>query len=59
MKSIKITIDEDASIEVEAVGFKGKACEQATAALIKALGTTVSSKKKPEYRQEERRTIHN
>ena len=59
MKSIVIEIDENAEITVEANGFKGKSCEKATAALIAAIGVPASTKKKPEYNQEEKRTVSN
>lgn len=59
MKSIKITIDEEGQIELETTGFKGKSCEQATEAMIKALGMQASSKKKPEFYQEDKTQIHN
>lgn len=59
MKTIKITVDEEGQIELETSGFKGKSCEQATEAMIKALGMQASSKKKPEFYQEEKPRIHN
>lgn len=59
MKSIIITIDELGQIEIEATGFKGKACEAATEAMIKALGTPKCIKKKPEYYQEDKLKVSN
>ena len=59
MKKITITIDENGAIEMEGHGFKGKACQEKMEALIKSLGVTVSSKKKPEFYQEDRRTVSN
>lgn len=49
MKQIIITVSATGELEIEAVGFKGNACEKATAALEKALGAPKSRKKKPEY----------
>ncbi len=54
MRNITITIDENGAIEVEANGFKGKACEEKLKVFIDALGAPVSSKKKPEYFQEDK-----
>lgn len=51
MKQIKVTVNEDGSLEIEAVGYKGNACEKATAALEKALGVPGKRTKKPEYYQ--------
>ncbi len=59
MKSITIIIDEQGGIEIEGHGFKGKACEAKMRSFIEALGETTSSKKKPEYFQEDKLTIHN
>ena len=59
MKSIKIIFDELGQIEMEAIGFKGRACEAATEAMIKALGVPVCTKKKPEYYTEDKTQIHN
>ena len=49
MKTIKAVITPQGEVQIETTGFKGAACEQATADLEKALGTTASKKKKPEY----------
>lgn len=49
MKSIEIIITETGEVQIEAVGFKGQACEKATAEMEKALGTVRSSKRKPDY----------
>jgi len=57
MKTIQIVIDETGQIAIEAVGFKGNACVAATAAMEKALGVTKASKKKPEYRTEDKTNI--
>jgi hypothetical protein len=49
MKAITIDIDTEGQVTIEATGFKGSACEKATAEIEKALGTVASRKKKPEY----------
>lgn len=49
MKSIEVIITPAGEVQIEAVGFKGNACEKATAELEAALGTTTAKKKKPEY----------
>ena len=53
MKSIVIEISSAGDVKVEAVGFKGKGCEKATAAIEEALGKVSIKKHKPEYRQTE------
>ncbi len=53
-KRIEITIDEDGETTVEAFGYKGGACVNATAPLTNALiGTPTESVKKPEFYQPE------
>lgn len=59
MRSIKLTFDENGNTEVEGFGFKGKACEEKMKQFIDALGTATSSKKKPEYFQEDKTHLHN
>lgn len=49
MKTIIVRINPDGTAEVEAVGFKGKTCEKATAAIEEALGKVTRTKKKPEW----------
>lgn len=48
MKQILIDIDADGQVTIEAVGFKGNACEKATAAIEAALGVGKQNRK-PEY----------
>lgn len=48
-KQIEITCHGDGSITVEAVGFKGKGCKQATEAFEKALGEVKTDTKKSEF----------
>lgn len=51
MKTITIDITPTGEVQIETTGFKGKACEQATAEIEKALGVTGKKVKKPEYHQ--------
>lgn len=51
MKSIEVTISPTGEVAVEAVGFKGGACEAATKAIEEALGTVSDRKIKPEHHQ--------
>ncbi len=53
MKSIVIEIAATGEVKIEAVGFKGKACEKATEAMEKALGVKKDVKRKPEYNASE------
>ena len=48
-KQIEILIQPNGEIQIEAVGFKGGACEKATAAIEQALGVAGKRQKKPEY----------
>lgn len=47
-KQIKIKIDLSGATEIDAVGFKGRGCKDATKAIEKALGMISGSKSKPE-----------
>lgn len=58
MKSIEVIIGESGEVKIEAIGFKGAACEMATKALETALGVTVDTKKKPERYQEDQQQVH-
>jgi len=51
MKRINIDIGPDGTLTIDAAGFSGPDCEQATRFLEEALGTTVSRKLKPEHRR--------
>ena len=55
-KTIEIIIGTTGEIQINAVGFKGPDCEQATAFLEEALGTVGKKVKKPEYHQHSART---
>lgn len=48
MKKIIVTISPIGKISVEAEGYTGNSCEEATK-FLKALGTVTEEQKKPEY----------
>jgi len=54
MKEIVVIIKPDGSSSVEAFGFKGTSCKDATKEIEKALGKVASDKLKPEYYETER-----
>ena len=56
-KAIEVTIQPTGEITIDAVGFKGADCEQATRFLEDALGVVATKQRKPEYHQ--RRTTSN
>ena len=51
VKTIEITIDESGKTTVEANGFTGSSCTDATKAIERALGAVSHDTKKPEYYQ--------
>lgn len=51
MHKIEVTIGLDGAVKMDAQGFKGKTCEEATDQLMILLGGEGESKKKPEYFQ--------
>jgi hypothetical protein len=51
MPQVIIDITPDGETTVEAQGFQGAQCKDATIAFEKALGTTTRDVKKPEYSQ--------
>jgi hypothetical protein len=53
-RSIEIIIAADGTVTIDAVGFKGADCEQATKFLEQALGLTAEKRRKPEYHQANR-----
>jgi hypothetical protein len=55
-RSLEIIVSPTGEIQIEAVGFVGSACKEATKALEEALGTLKSSQTKPEYHQRNRQT---
>ena len=55
-RTIEITVSPTGELHIEAIGFKGSGCKDATKALELALGTVQDSKHKPEFHQQARRT---
>lgn len=51
METINVDIGPDGAIKIDAVGFSGPDCEQATKFLEDALGTVDQVRRKPEYHQ--------
>lgn len=49
MPTIEFIIDEDGSVSIEAMGFKGKSCENATREIEKMLGRVTNRTRKKEY----------
>jgi hypothetical protein len=54
--TIEIIVGPSGEIQIDAVGFKGPDCEQATRFLEEALGVVAQKVKKPEYHQRSTRT---
>ena len=48
-RSIEVIVMPDGSLSIDAVGFKGPACEKATRFLEEALGQIASKQRKPSY----------
>ena len=48
-RTIEIVIKPDGGLELEAVGYQGANCEQATRYLEEALGVAAKRSRKPEY----------
>ena len=48
-RSIDITVKPDGGLEMEAVGYEGADCEQATRFIEEALGVAAKRSRKPEY----------
>jgi hypothetical protein len=49
MKSIEIIVSLMGEVQIDAIGFKGPDCEQATKFLEEALGVAQEKVKKPEF----------
>jgi hypothetical protein len=56
-RTIEIIISPTGEIQIDAIGFKGADCDQATKFLEEALGAVGQKTKKPEYHQPARK-IH-
>ena len=54
--TIEVMVSPTGEVVIEAVGFKGSDCEQATRFLEEALGTLQARSRKPEYHQASLRT---
>jgi hypothetical protein len=50
-KTIEVIVSASGEIKIDAVGFKGADCEQATRFLEEALGTVQQKQRKPEFHQ--------
>jgi hypothetical protein len=50
-KTIEVVVSPFGEVSIDAVGFKGADCEQATKFLEEALGAVAVKTKKPEYHQ--------
>jgi hypothetical protein len=51
MPSIEITISPTGETKIDAVGYTGRSCADATKAIEKAIGKTASDERKAEYSQ--------
>jgi hypothetical protein len=54
-RTIEVMVSPAGEIRIEAVGFVGTSCQEATKALQQALGTTARFQPKPEYHQQNRK----
>lgn len=52
-KKVEILLGKDGSVRVEAFGFKGESCEEATAFLDKIFGKAKVKNRKDSYYEEE------
>jgi hypothetical protein len=48
-KEIEITIDEDGTVHMEALGFEGKGCHETLAEIQRVLGRVKGAKRKAEF----------
>jgi len=53
MPELHITVKPDGTVEIDAVGYTGTKCLEASQGYEKVLGTVISQKKKPEIYSEE------
>lgn len=56
MARILVTIDPAGQVKMEVQGAQGKACDKVTAPLMKRLGVTTDTQRKPEYYETETHT---
>ena len=52
-QEIRVDIAPDGSVKIDAVGFAGPDCEQATAFLEQALGEATGRQHKPEFHRQQ------
>jgi len=52
--SIDVIVNADGSLIIDAIGFKGPACEKATRFLEEALGQIATKQRKPAYNERNR-----
>ena len=57
MKQIIVTIEDNGQVRIDALGFRGNACEKATAVIESALGKADKKGRKPEYFQTKGQTV--
>jgi hypothetical protein len=57
-RTIEIIVSPKGEIQIDAVGFKGPDCEQATKFLEEALGVVGQKTKKREFHQRSVKTLH-
>ena len=50
-RTIEIIISSSGEVQIDAVGFQGTDCEQATQFLEQAVGLTAEKQRKPEFHQ--------
>ena len=50
-RTIEITVSPTGELSIDALGFKGSGCEQATKFIEEALGVQAQKVRKPEYQQ--------
>jgi hypothetical protein len=54
-QNIEVIVSPIGEVQINAIGFKGSDCEQATKYLEEALGVVGNRVKKPEYHQQARK----
>ncbi len=57
MQQIVIDINQNGTVAIDAQGFQGPDCLEATAAFERALGTVLEERKKPEYAQKKAQKV--
>lgn len=53
-KTIEVIVQIDGTLKIDAVGFQGAGCEQATRFLEEALGQETGRKRKPDFHKRAR-----